>query len=359
MHYESMRIVSNYQYQYKPANNIKFCGLLHIDKNNGNIIDSWFYRDCDVLEKSVQIITEKFPQGGDILDYASSTGEEQISIKSLLPNNKYRIIGYDNSTDAINLGRKGVYTLFSNWYDSYLMPNMNYPLAVSVLENHSKEECKKMQKLRRKFHEIMVEIPYNPAYKNINNKNVFTAMKYENPEFVEKFYRLKEGLETQIDLRYGNFMNIGKYKKEGSVVAVFFRNAIYHLCKNNINEVFSYNAPVGKFKDNKSRLMNFLVEGVYKTLDDNGIFVIGNHIKEHLFWADDTTPAENVIRFYETKFYNPRNVRHKENRLRLCYKISPLEQALRENNFEPAGFSFVKFADILTKVPVIWKKLRG
>lgn len=331
--------------------------MLHIDKTNGNINDSWFFRDYETLENAAKHIAKDFPQGADILDYACSSGEESISIASLLSDKKYKVIGYDTSTDAIRLGKRGVYSLFSSWYDSYLIPDENLPLAQSVLENHSKEECLKMQNFRRVFHKIMKEIPESPQYKDINNKSSYTGLKYQIPNFTEKFYRLKDEFKDLVDLRLGNFINIGQIKKEKPVGAIFFRNAIYHLCNNNINEVFDYNAPSGAFR-NKNILMEFLVNGIYKTLDKNGIFVLGNHIKEHLYWADETTPLQNTIHFCDTPFYNDRLTNHRKYKLIKCFKDSPLEQALlKDNRFEPVAFSFVKFGEKIKKVPVIWKKI--
>lgn len=138
-----------------------------------------------------------------------------------------------------------------------------------------------------------------------------------------------------------------------------FRNAIYHLCENNINEVFAYNAKVGNFA-NKNLLMEFLVNGIYKTLDKNGIFVIGNHIKEHLYWADTATPAEEKIAFGKTPFFNERLSNHVQHRRKECYKVSPLQRALlKDGRFEPIKFSEVKFGGMIMKLPVIWKKVRG
>ncbi len=349
----------NTNYIGKPYfNNVKFTGILHIDKKNGNINDSWFFRDEKILASSADHIKTFFPEGADVLIYGCSVGEENISFKSFVPESKYRVIGYDTSTDALRIGKRGVYSLFSNWHDSYLMPNMNYPLAECELANHSKEECIKMQELRRKFHEIMYEVPASEEYRDINNKYGFIVMKYQNKNFVEKFYRVRDKFTKQIDLRFGNFINVGQIKKERPVGGIFFRNAIYHLCGNNVNEVLNFNAPV-QICHNIDKLMEYAVSCVHKTLDNDGIFVIGNHIKEHLYLADDLADKSKTISFCDTPYFVESNIKHQEYRNLKFYKESPLLTALlKDGNFEPIKYSVLSAFGSKIEVPVMFKKVR-
>lgn len=338
---------------------VNFCGLMHIDKSNGNINDSGFFRDYETLKNAVEHIKCEFPEGANILDYGCSTGEETISIKILAPESKYKVIGYDNSADAIRLGKRGVYTLFSSWMDSFLLP-IKAQLNSCLHNGTFSEDLPYANELRKKFHSVMQEIPASPQYHDINNKTNYKSIKYNSIDsFVEKFYQIKEEFRNQIDLRLGNFINVGKYKGEKPVGGVFFRNAIYHLCENNINEVFNYDAKIGNFK-NKNLLMEYLVNEIHKTISENGIFVIGNHIKEHLYWADDATPTEDKIAFEKTPFFNERLCSHVKHRRKECYKVSPLEKALlKDGRFEPIKISDVKFGGKIMRLPVIWKKIRG
>lgn len=362
MLYVNMRITNQNLYAYKnnnlPQTNPSFTSLLHVDQRTGNVNDSWFNRDIKTLERAADEIHSSFPNGADILIYGCSTGEENISLKMLRPEDSYRVIGYDNSVDALRIGKRGVYTLFSNWYDSYLLPVSDF----FALENDSskllKQICQRTNELRKRFHKFMYEVPASREFRDINNKSSFMGIKYNTKNFVEKFYRVREEFREQIDLRYGNFLNVGQVRKERPVGGIFFRNAIYHLCKNNVNEVLNFDAPPQSFA-NKEMLMENIVKGLYKTLDDSGIFVIGNHIKEHLFLADETVPDSKKVKLEDTPFYNPSNIHQREHKTLKCYKESPLINALlKDCKFEPIGFSKVTCYGCDVKVPVIFKKIR-
>ncbi|MBO6088133.1 hypothetical protein J6P92_07325 [bacterium] len=350
-----MRIgVCSQYYTNPPAQKINFTGVLHVDPKTGNINDSWFNRDRKILQEAADEIKTTFPNGADVLIYGCSTGEENISFKMFLPDGKYRAIGYDTSADALRIGKRGVYTVFSNWYDSYLLPSV----SKSQLKQNYPSEYQELLELREKFHDMMYEVPASREYKDINNKSAYISLKCENPDFVERFYCLHNAYRSQIDLRLGNFMNVGQVRKENPVGGIFFRNAIYHMCNNNVNEVLNYNALPGVFK-NKNLLMDYLINGVYKTLDKGGIFVLGNHLKEHLFLTDETTPKENVVNFCDTPFYVESNKNHREHKFLKCFKESPLLQALlKGGRFEPIGFSEVTTYHCKVKVPVIFKKIR-
>lgn len=357
-----MRVTNQNLFAYSnfclPRTNPNFTSLLHVDPRTGNINDSWFNRDIKTLELAAEEIHSSFPRGADILIYGCSTGEENISMKMLRPEDMYRIIGYDNSADALRIGKRGVYTLFSNWYDSYLLPSSDFLAVENDSSSLLKQICQKTYELRKRFHEVMYEVPPSREFRDINNKSSFLRLKYGKENFVEKFYRVRDSFKEQIDLRYGNFMNVGQIRKEKPVGGIFFRSAIYHLCNNNINEIFEFNAAPQKFS-NKDLLMENIVKGLHKTLDDGGIFVIGNHIKEHLFLADEAVPDSKKVNFEDTPFYNPKNTRHRAYRLLKFYKESPLIEALlKEGKFEPIGFSRVTSYACDVKVPVIFKKIR-
>ena len=247
-----------------------------------------------------------------------------------------------------------IYSLFPYWNDSFLLPNYNF--AQSYLTTHSKEKCKEEYALKKLFHSFMEEVPAFSEYNDINNKSQFNSLRDKTDFFYEKFYRLKEEYKSLIDLRLGDIMSVGKYNKKGPVGAIFFRNAMYHLCQNNINEVFDYSERP-KMAINKKDALKDLVRGIHKTLDLNGIFIIGNHIKEHLFWADNSTLPSEKILFCETPFFNSLSKKHLKCKNIMCYKTSPLVQVL-EKKFEPVFYSKVNFFGKNISVPVIWKKIR-
>ena len=345
-------VYNNYYLRNKPAQNINFGGILHIDPRTKEINDSWFNRDGKTLQKASDEIRANFPNGADVLIYGCSTGEENISFKTYLPESKYRAIGYDTSGSALRLGKRGVYSVFSGWYDSYLLPFD----SKREIKGKYPDEYENLLKFREKFYDITYEVPACNEYRDINNKTDYMKLKYSNPSFVEKYYCLRSNYKNQMDLRHGNFLDVGKVRKERPVGGISFRNALYHLCENNVNEVLNFDTPSGSIK-NKKNLIENLVNGVYRTLDDGGVFVIGNHLKEHLFLADETTPKENVINFCDTPFYVESNANHRAHKFMKCFKTSPLVEALlKDGKFEPIGFSDVTTYHCKVRVPVLFKK---
>jgi len=347
-------VYNNYYLKNKSSQNINFGGILHIDPRTKEINDSWFNRDGKILQQASNEIKTNFPNGADVLIYGCSTGEENISFKTYLPENKYRVIGYDTSGDAVRIGKRGVYSVFSGWYDSYLLPFV----TKREIKGKYPDEYENLLQFREKFHDMMYTVPVCKEYRDINNKTDYMKLKYSNPSFVEKYYCLRSNYKNQVDLRIGNFMNVGQVRNERPVGGISFRNALYHLCANNVNEVLDYNAPVGIFR-NKNLLMESLVNGVYKTLDAGGVFVIGNHLKEHLFLADETTPKEKVVNFCDTPFYVESNEKHRAHKFMKCIKDSPLVEALlKDGKFESIGFSDVTTYHCKVNVPVIFRKVR-
>ena len=338
--------------QVKFHNTQHFKGLLHIDHENGSINDSWFFRDEKTIKDSTSHIKSNFPHGTNILDYASSTGEEIISIKCFLPEQQYKLIGYDTSTDAVKLGRKGIYSVFSHWYDSYLLPHFQIGKKAVKLDDQ-------LQELKNKFYSVMEKVHTEPEFLKLNNKVAFIQMRNHMPDFVEKFFTLKDEYKGIIDLRLGNIINIGKYRGEKPVGAAFFRNAAYHLCGNNITEVIEQlGTKPNSSISSRFNILNYIAQGAHKILDDNGIFVIGNNIKDHLFLADKSLSPDEIIKFKDTPFFNPNLKSHIRKADLECAKESPLLKAFRLNNFEPIGFSNVEFGGLKIKVPTIWKKIR-
>lgn len=323
-----------------------FCGLLCSDPKTKAPIDSWFFRDFDTLKNAAGEIKHTFPNGTEILDFASSNGEEVISLKALLPENQYKITGYDTSEHAIKLARKGFYTVFSNWYDSFLLPG----------EKAVGEEIK----MKEAFHTIMQEtFPTDAADRFINNKVSFLNVRNYIRNFREKFFRINDKFADDIDIRRGDILKLDKFRTK-ETGAIFFRNALYHIAGNDISERLSPSNTFSIEPVNKLNIINELVDKIYNKLEKGGIFVIGDHIKDHLFVADNTINPNDTICFKDTPFYDPERPHHRQNSDLKLHKKSPLTAALEKGNrFVPIGFSFTKLEvdGIKIKVPTIWKKI--
>ncbi len=341
--------ISHINIQHKKQPNFK--GLLCCDASTKEPIDSWFFRDYKTLERAAQEIKHEFPNGTNILDYACSNGEEIISMKALLPENQYKIIGYDKSTHALKLANKGIYTVFSNWYDSFLLPE--------------EKTQGKFEDLKKYFHSVMEEITPPVEDRFINNKAGFFDIKNRITGFKEIFYKLKDNHADNIDIRRGDIQYIEK-NRIPNVGAIFFRNALYQIVDNNITE--SLNGTFNRSSEYQKPVIEQIkefVDKIYTKLEKGGIFVIGDHIKDHLFisdkFADQLAPENESIRFKDSIFFDPETKSHKANAELKIFKNSPLEAILeKDGKFAPIGFSktFLSPDGIKITVPTIWKKIK-
>ena len=342
-HYNKNKINSNSQIKNREIN---FNGLMWLDPKTYAPLDSWFFRDYTTLKTATDEIKNSFPQGAEILDYACSNGEETISLKALLPDTKYKITGFDTSESALKLANRGVYTVFSHWYDSFLLPN-TYPKS-------------KEAHLKNSFYNIMEETFPAPQDRLINNKKAYFDIKKSIPEFLEKFFCINSEHKNSIDIRRGNISNLDKYRTSNPIGAVFFRNALYQMIGNDLNESIEQRKTT-EFIYNKKDIINNFVDKLYSKLDKGGVFVIGDHIKDHLFLADKNTPDDEIIFFKDTPFFNPENKFHRQASYLRLFKESPLRIALeKDKKFKAVGFSktWLDIGGTKVKVPTVWKILK-
>ncbi len=325
-----------------------FQGLLYVDSQTGVPLDSWFYRDAGTLKSAVAEIKKEFPAGAEIWDFACSNGEETISVKSLLESPKYKVIGYDTSTSALRLAKKGIYTVFSNWYDSFLLQK----------EKSSGDE----KFLQEKFYGMMEEI-FPPAIdRHINNKTDYFNIKKFYRNFQEKYFCISPQKIKEIDIRKGDINGIKYYRSQDKVGAIFFRNALYQMTGNDLNETIEQRKYfASRPMDNKKEIIEALVNKIHAKLETGGVFVIGDHIKDHLFLADKNLPENEVILFKNTPFFDIGNRKHICSAGVKLFKESPLKTALEKfGRFIPVGFSKtgLGYGGIKVKVPTVWKKVR-
>lgn len=325
-----------------------FKGLLYVDSRTGMPIDSWFYRDTKTLKSAVTEIKTTFPSGAEIWDFACSNGEETISVKSLLEDSKYKIIGYDSSTSALMLANKGIYTVFSNWYDSFLLPNNEPEGFEKVLKN--------------KFYQIMEETFPSEIERYINNKSTYFDIKKFYRDFIEKYFRINPERRDEIDIRRGNINLIDNYRNQDKVGAIFFRNALYQMTGNDLNETIDQKKYFAHFPvNNKREIIENFVDKIHSKLETGGVFVIGDHIKDHLFLADKNLPDCEVILFKDTPFFDAGNRKHLYEANLKLFKESPLKKALEKGKrFIPIGFSktWLDYGGSKLDVATVWKKVR-
>lgn len=329
----------NYQYKYNqfPLKSQTSFTSLKLKNDENNFSDTCFYRDIPTLLQTTKLLNENFPNGTTIMDFAASNGEEAISLYSLLndkANNKYAIYSYDKSDKAVELGQKGIYTVFSEKSNDYfLIPDCYYSKQL-------KDKFGMLKELRRCFSEIM-EPAKEPNY-TINDPN-YINMLHKSPHFQIKYFKIKDEYKDKIKIQKGNINNIEKLLPDRKVGAILFRNAMYIETGNySINE-FSL---AEDLNINKKEIIEKIVDKVYNKLLPGGLFVIGDIEKDHIYIADNHVKDKNK---YFIRNYG----------VAICKQPLLWNALEKDDRFEPVFYKKVDSPCALRedmKVPTIWRK---
>lgn len=310
---------------------------LKLTNNSNNFSDTSFYRDPRTLADTTKHLQEAFPDGCDILDFAGSNGEEAISLYTFLNKdnkNKYKIYSYDTSEKAIDLAKKGVYTLYRPMsFDQFLMSDFNFEYLLPGSVEYVKG-------IRDSFSSIM-ERTKKPEH-TINDTDFVEYIK-TFPQYSMEYYKIKDKYKTDFDFEVGDINDIENLAKDKKVGAVLFRNAMYIETDNFGPNQFDFKYDVNL---NKRNIIENLVAKVHKILEPNGVFVLGNIEKDHVYVADKSAKEEE--KFFLNSFFVD------------IFKESPLWQALsKDKRFEIIGYSTVTQAVVMDNtdlVPTIWRK---
>ncbi|MBE7713127.1 MAG: hypothetical protein E7Z87_05230 [Cyanobacteria bacterium SIG26] len=318
-------------------NMISFSSYNKLDKETGLSTSTAFYLDHPVLEKSAQIINRTFPEGTNIMVYAGSNGEEALSLNTFLKNkNNYQIYSIDPCSEAINYAQRGVYAVHPQMSDGFLINDV---------------KNKKQEQLTKKFYKHFTEIP-KPNEEIDNVTDSVYCLAFDDVElFPQKYFIPKYTINNNIHFvkdDINNIKNIELNSHNGKVGAIFFRNAFYHVIKNDLTGIIGY----GEKPDlnlNKQEVLNDLINNkIYNKLEVGGILVLGNHLQEHLFIADKSIPEEETILFDPV-----RNLRYSSKHL--------LFEALnKQGKFKPIYNNIVSGLNKENncKLPLIWQKIR-
>lgn len=311
---------------------INFKSYNMIDNNTGNSISTNFYHDSEVLQKAVKIIENEFPKGTNILVYAGSNGEEALSINTLFDKRfKYNIYSLDKSSKAIDFARKGIYAI--------------HPLAEDgFLVNHNSENNK--QFLSKIFHTNFIETD-KPSFPVNNVSDPIYTIRFDNIDlYPQRYFIPKESFKENVSFIKEDIKDIEAFNNHQKAGAIFFRNAIYQLTDNNLSGVFEH-GDRPNLETNKRKIIQELVDKIYNKLEMNGIFILGNHLQEHLYIADRTIPLEDTVLVDDA-----RNIRF--------MKTHPVIEALKKNGrFKPLfEFLIPGLGNNTLKLPLIWQKIK-
>lgn len=255
------------------------------------------FRDFPTLDFAANYITKTFPNGTNILDYACSTGDEALSLAVLLERANrqklFKIIGLDVDPLAIEVAKKGLHSI------SYKDPD-------TLIDSHSPKLADLFKRLMKYLKPTDEILP--PG---------LSSASFEEDMFLRNHKKLDGILEFRAP-EEGDVLRATSFEPEKPVGAVFFRNALYQLTGNNCKNL-----------DHDASFVSKVADAIHSRLDKNGIFVIGNHEKDHL---------------YLSKRNNQEVLTRKTNEILSAHK-----------GFRPIQISKIRKYDTFT--PTVWKKV--
>lgn len=320
----SLVSAENYRANFLPA----FTSLKYKEGEN-NFCDTHFFRDYETLDKTAHLLKKYFPKGTDILDFASSNGEEAISLHAILDDSKrkrYKIFCFDKSKNIIDIAKKGVYTVYTGpSQDGYLL----------IKNPHDRQ----LKKIITSFNNLMEET-VKPDYQ-INDEQFinFITQMYED-DFRMKHYKIRDEYKNNFEFNVGDINDIEKLYPEKQAGAILFRNAFYIPTHNLALNEFDTKIRTGI---NKQEIIDNIVDKVYEKLQPGGLFIMGDNEKDHVFLADENlTDAETMfIPSY----------------LATIYKYPPVYKALtRDNRFKPVHEKTIDCAIGRMQIFTVWQK---
>lgn len=342
---------------YTDDKSVSFCSFRRVGLDRSKLLDTSFFRGVSTLKVAIKHIADSFGSGATVFDAATSCGQEAWSI-AMLSGGRYKIIGLDPDKDAINIARQGVHSVYSSAEDAFL------------IEEDLSKLTEEQIKLRQLFHHFFVETeePKEP----LNNSMQFLRSSFQH-NFKLIHFRLRNNLAGLVDFREaseGDIFRINAVEPGKKVSAIFFRNAFYHLTDNRspaeiIEDLFIEDLEAHKVN---TAVLGQIVDKIHSKLDNDGIFVVGDIGKEHLYPASKKLSVDSGIRLADTSVYKKfassigpvyftqKNLDRAGN---LTFsKVSPLQEALEKGGrFVPIHYDpLFNMPEI--EVPTIWQKVQ-
>jgi len=373
-----MKITNNYsqkntinnQTMATRAQNISFKNLMRAAESNRlKLPDTFFYRDYPAQMAAAKYMQNNFKKNAMMIIAACSNGEDLWSQLSFFKNPKeWKFLGVDIEKNLIELANKMVYSVDNFGVDSFLMNPKN---PCSEPENN----------LFQLFHKVF-KYGKKPPFE-INNSETY-AWRRHSKSFKQEFFEVKDKYKPQAEFLVNNVNNIHEIDTGGRKVAgVAFRNAAYHDMENHLNEVISGYVDSAPKDIDRQAIANNLINNIDKTVDKNGVFMLGNHEKDHIFLTDNFTSPSDVRKVGDLpdfqkclKSYKDYIIKYRQPKLHKeyledwervadieFYAKSPIQSALeRDKRFVPIFNSPVNFeTDFFTEkysMPTVWQKVK-
>lgn len=318
----------------KSLKNPSFGTLFRINAS-GRIIDTAFLRGEKTMRAAAKFLNE-IKEETSVLHYGGSTAEEALTNRIILKNPNCKVVSLDIDPEAVDLARKGIHSVIVGHNDSFL-------LRTDYLTEEQKEFKAAFDKMFSPTERP--DFVLNNKYVNDPNNLIKSSD--------EHFFRLNDDAKEFVEIRDANEGNIFASTRKERVSALYARNFLNQLTGNNIKKVM-----MGEEKPAipNTKILDEIASAVYKKLDDNGWFVVGNFIGEHIFLAAVSKPGN--IKMNQSALYRGMDFSTQLEVENLeIFKVSPLQAALEKGNkFKPVFFDSLEgFPQI--KVPTIWQKI--
>lgn len=317
---------SNYKANFLPS----FTSI-SISDEKGTPLCSGFYRDYPTLFAVKKYIEKNFEDGCNIVVGACSSGEDLISLYSMLDDReKYNFLGIDMSEGAIEIANENIYGISEFCRDGFLLDRVSG----------------KEKELKQKFMEVMYPtkgcgkvLNLHPVFGEVTN--IYCSVR---PEHLKKIKFI--------------CMDLCDYKPDSPAGVIFFRNGLYQISENYLENVL-YTPDYRPDNNNKKEALRPIISAIYENLADNGILVIGSVPAEHFYVADNYLDESQKIIVDKVKFFDNAIDYNLANPEVEIYKKSPLYDLLLEDGkFKPIYKSQANLEEKKVKVPTIWKKVK-
>ncbi|MDD3236604.1 MAG: hypothetical protein PHV37_00725 [Candidatus Gastranaerophilales bacterium] len=312
------------------------------------IHETYFFRNIETMNFVSDFIKKNYPNGTNIAEFASSTGEEAYTLAMLLKDKnkdkKYKIFGYDISPKVVKNMDSHLYEITSNDMESFL---------VSDSRMKSPEE----KSFRDIFHDSFEKIPKNwqlenasPAFvskllkklSKTDSEDEQRAIKYHlsylnvPPQYKWNDYYVpkKDEFKDVISFEEKDISDVGtSFHLPKNTNILFFKNAFYHLMK----DYSGYD----DLKD-MSQVCN-VCKNINKELPKGGLMVIGALQRDHRY--NNQAPRFII----------------QEGKKIPVFDESNFHQTLKDNGFKPVFYEQIRDSMGNTikngvYLPSVWQK---
>lgn len=336
-------------YYDSPVNKLGVCAL-----------ETHFMRDLDSIKFTTDYVKKVFPNGTNIANYGCSRGYETYSLGLLLceanKDKKYKITGYDISTEAIEDAKTGLFNIgdSSNQNEKFLGDSN---IILDVEQKQIKAQFDKY------FERIPVEwktfdinhTKYRQRARNFKlpNHNIGLTIKRLEHLLIEndrkdnkgEYYTPKNGIFNGIiDFKVSDIWDIDKELIPKETGIVVFKNALYHLLATGFDGDIGFGPGINNVRTLFKKI-NFI-------LPQNGLFVLGTLYSDHLFDATAISPNDLINIYQKGKMVD-------------IYTSSQIHNLLFKAGFEPVFYDLHKQAFPNSPnlgniyLPSVWKKIKN